>query len=518
MDNSKVVAEYRHSHNIGEVPICGIDPATFEMKGTNGCLYREVDTNIWMNAKEDDGIAYVGTSRHAGGVVLRPLFLNIEGIWLNAVTGRETDFPKWRKKTADAVSVPGLKVLDPGLDNATGELPLQQKRRAPSLKGDWRGRCASLVNICEAFSWSETINDLYRHMADAVAEVLGCSDVYFNLFVAEGVRRMGVAYHTDGSDLFRWEGYFGPESSINLRWMLDVAEPLVLDLSRDSLPELIESKSLNPSSVCAIAFPIQSMDAIIGICFALFDELQSIDEEDKEFLMLVGRMLGVFAKRMRDTRNAFELQALDERRTVSRKIRDNVVTLMGSLSLNAAAAAASLEDGDYDCVGKDLDRLEGAAAKAMGILGDELSLLDMPLDESHGFVEGVKQCLAQFETSWGIATELDLSAMVEDRPVRIVIGLQLTQILGECLSNILKYAHANKVTVSLADDAHCFSMIVEDDGCGFDVHAAKGNSYGIETMRQRARAAGGELAIFSDCNGTSVCVDIPYEKSRWQGR
>ena len=487
------------------------------MRGTNGCLYREVDTNIWMNAQDDDGIAYVGTSRHAGGVVLRPLFLNIEGMWLNALTGRETDFPKWRRKTADIVQVSGTKVLDSALDEDVQELPSQKGGATASLKGDWGQRCASLVSICESFAWTENINDLYKHMADAVAEVLGCSDVYLNLFVAEGVRRMGVAYHTDGRDLFRWEGYFGQESSLNLRWMLDVNEPLVLDLNRENLPELIESKSLDPNAVCAIAFPIQSMGATIGICFALFTELQTIDEEEKTFLMLVGRMLGVFAKRMRDTRNAFELQALAERRNVSSEIRDNVVTLMGSLSLNAAAAAASLEDGDYDCARKDLERLEGAAAKAIGILSNELSLLDVPLDESHGFVEGVRQCLAQFETSWGIATELDLSALAEDHPMRIVVGLQLTQILGECLSNVLKYADANTVKVSLAQDAHCLSMIVEDDGRGFDVSALNGKSSGIETMKLRARAAGGELTIISGEDGTSVCVDIPYEKSRWRG-
>ena len=494
-----------------------MEPSPLVLHGSNGHSYYEVETNIWMDTHGDGDVAFVGTSRHAGGIVLRPMFLNIEGIWLNAITGRETDFLAWKSQGNKIVVQPGESVLGPGLDNTPELSSLSTKSTCPTLKGSWAQRCASLVSLCESSAWARQINGLYRHITDTVAEVLGCENVYLNLFAVEGVRRIGVAYHTDGKDQYRWEGYFGPESSQSLRWMLEVTEPLVLDLTVMELPELIHSGSIDSSAICAVAFPLQSRNATIGVCFALFDEMQQLDDEEKEFLMLVGRMLGVFVKRTRDTRNAFELQALDERRNLSKQIRDNVVTLMGSLSLNAAAAQASFDDGDFKAAHKDLERLQNTAAKAMGILGDELSLLDAPLDESHGFVDGVKMCLAQFETSWGIATELDTSEMADERPVRIVIGLQLTQILGECLSNILKYAHAKNVKVSLADTAHCYSMIVEDDGVGFDVTAVDEASNGIETMKQRAKAAGGELSIFSDSSGTSVCVDIPYEKSRWRG-
>ena len=515
MDSSQVMAEYRRAHNIGEVPVVDMDAGKLLLFDSHGTAYKEVDTNIWMDLSGKSDVAYVGTSRHAGGVVLRPLFIRMGDEWYNAVTGHETDFPRW-KNSRDIPVAAGDRQVGSAVKNSNGAKKPEERRSI--LKGDWKERSVSLVEVCESFTWSIWTKDLYRHMCEAVADALCSDEVYLALIVAEGTRRFGTAYHTDGSELYRWEGEYGPSTSPNLRWMMDVTEPFVMDLDLERIPDLVESGYVKTQARCAVVIPVQSRGVNSGLCYVLFSEMQHIDDEDKVYLSLAGRILGSFAKRVRDARSDFELHELDIRRSLSHEIRDNVVTLMGSLSLNAAAASASLEDGDVKAARIDLERLENAASKAMGMLSDELSLLDVPLDESHGFVNGVETCLAQFETSWGIKTHLDVSQLVEERPVRLVVGLQLTRILGECLSNILKYAHAENVRVSITDDTRCFSMIVEDDGVGFDVEKLGEGSNGIDIMRKRAQAIDAELSIFSGSTGTSVCVDVPYEKSRRRGR
>jgi signal transduction histidine kinase len=77
----------------------------------------------------------------------------------------------------------------------------------------------------------------------------------------------------------------------------------------------------------------------------------------------------------------------------------------------------------------------------------------------------------------------------------------------EALQNAAKYANAARVTVSLAasDDELTFS--VEDDGVGFDAHAARGS--GLANMRDRLEALGGSLEIRSGADGTAVIGRIP---------
>lgn len=104
MDAAQAVAAYKRQHGLGEVPVCGIGADPPVLHGTNACAYYEVEGNIWMSADEGADVAYVGTCRHAGGVVLRPLFVKVDGVWRHCLTGRESDFGQWAK--ADAILVP----------------------------------------------------------------------------------------------------------------------------------------------------------------------------------------------------------------------------------------------------------------------------------------------------------------------------------------------------------------------------------------------------------------------------
>ena len=49
----------------------------------------EIDGNVWMAVGGEGNVAYVGTSRHGGHMVLRPLFAKVDGTWFNLVTGKE---------------------------------------------------------------------------------------------------------------------------------------------------------------------------------------------------------------------------------------------------------------------------------------------------------------------------------------------------------------------------------------------------------------------------------------------
>lgn len=74
---------------IGEVPICDIDRAATQLVDGEGRRYREVATNLWIEAVPGTffDVVYLGTGRHGGGIVLRPLFAKEDGRWRNVSTG-----------------------------------------------------------------------------------------------------------------------------------------------------------------------------------------------------------------------------------------------------------------------------------------------------------------------------------------------------------------------------------------------------------------------------------------------
>ncbi|UOQ95221.1 sensor histidine kinase [Halobacillus shinanisalinarum] len=90
---------------------------------------------------------------------------------------------------------------------------------------------------------------------------------------------------------------------------------------------------------------------------------------------------------------------------------------------------------------------------------------------------------------------------------------QLFRILQEAVSNTLRHAKAEALTVMLIErDDHVILRMV-DDGIGFDVEEAKTSSYGLQNMQERAFEVGGTLKIVSLKNqGTRLEVKVPHFK------
>jgi signal transduction histidine kinase len=81
----------------------------------------------------------------------------------------------------------------------------------------------------------------------------------------------------------------------------------------------------------------------------------------------------------------------------------------------------------------------------------------------------------------------------------------------EALNNVIRHAKAGRVSVLLERRPHHVSLIVEDDGRGFDATAAlKSGRLGLLGMQERAKLAGGTFEIESTPGrGTTVFVRIP---------
>jgi signal transduction histidine kinase len=89
----------------------------------------------------------------------------------------------------------------------------------------------------------------------------------------------------------------------------------------------------------------------------------------------------------------------------------------------------------------------------------------------------------------------------------------LYRITQEALTNIAKHANAGRVSVIVTRDNDWVSLIIEDDGVGFDVArltSDHGRPWGLIGMRERATLIGGSLDIESTRDaGTSVAARIP---------
>jgi signal transduction histidine kinase len=70
----------------------------------------------------------------------------------------------------------------------------------------------------------------------------------------------------------------------------------------------------------------------------------------------------------------------------------------------------------------------------------------------------------------------------------------------EAMQNAAKHSGAGAVRVAVAGNSGLLTLVVEDDGAGFDLAAARSGT-GLANMRDRIEAVGGELALESRPDG-----------------
>jgi PAS domain S-box-containing protein len=136
---------------------------------------------------------------------------------------------------------------------------------------------------------------------------------------------------------------------------------------------------------------------------------------------------------------------------------------------------------------------------------------------------GLQAALSSYVQNWskhfGVPVQLHASGMDKDRlPPEMETALY--RIAQEALNNVAKHAGAKSVAVVLERRADQVSLIIEDNGVGFDLQQVLGaddKGLGLIGMRERAALVGGLIEIESQPDaGTTVVVRIaaPRDGSR----
>jgi signal transduction histidine kinase len=95
---------------------------------------------------------------------------------------------------------------------------------------------------------------------------------------------------------------------------------------------------------------------------------------------------------------------------------------------------------------------------------------------------------------------LDLQQDLPSRPLPPDVRHNIFLIAKEALTNALRHAHGGAVFVQVKAEGDHFKMSIADDGKGFDMNSptADGQHNGLENMRRRTEAMGGQLSVTSE--------------------
>jgi signal transduction histidine kinase len=204
---------------------------------------------------------------------------------------------------------------------------------------------------------------------------------------------------------------------------------------------------------------------------------------------------------------ARDVAVLEERQRLSRELHDSVTQSLYGISLYAAAADRALSEGEREPVASNLHEIQETTHEALGEMRLLLFELRPPLLQEQGLAAALRARLQTVEARSGLISDFDCE---DEQRLPADVEQELYRLAQEALNNVLKHAHAGRVSVRLAVANGRTTMEVADDGVGFDPSLQGTGGFGLSGMRERAERLGGTVRIESSPGtGTRVLAEVP---------
>ncbi len=290
--------------------------------------------------------------------------------------------------------------------------------------------------------------------------------------------------------------------------------------------EQIFERAMRERSGCELEFRVVRPEGIIkhlhSVNHPVFDESGELTEIIGTILDITERKRAeeklreeieerkrVEADRERLLRRIVHAQE-DEQQRIAREMHDQFGQNLSALALKLSALKKEYKNenklhGQFDALEAIVKQLDAD----IDFLVREMR--PTALDD-FGLVVALSNYLQNWSKHFGVRAELHASGMEKDR-LTSEMKTVLYRVTQEALTNVAKHAKAENVDVILERRADSVSVLIEDDGIGFDGERAFGadeKGFGLIGMRERAALVGGILEIESHPGGgATVVIRIP---------
>jgi signal transduction histidine kinase len=269
--------------------------------------------------------------------------------------------------------------------------------------------------------------------------------------------------------------------------------------------------SAHPELADFLGMPITDGDEVLGALYLANKRTAGgFTADDEDLLRLLAGHAALALVNARLFERSRELSIVEERNRIAHELHDAVSQKLFSLRLTAEAVGAVLAR-DPARAGAELAtvrRLAAEAAAEMRAIVVGLRPVDLAGD---GLEVALRKQVDLLDRVHRATVRIAAESVPRLRPEREEAVYRIAQ---EALHNALRHGVPSRVDVRMAAYNGSVVLEVADDGHGFDPDAsapgAAADRLGIASMRERARGAGGRLAVVSrPGGGTTVRVEVP---------
>jgi signal transduction histidine kinase len=204
----------------------------------------------------------------------------------------------------------------------------------------------------------------------------------------------------------------------------------------------------------------------------------------------------------------------EERKRIARELHDDTAQALTSVLVRLRLLERGAKDERIRTGVAELRELTGATLDGVRRMAIDLR---PPMLDDLGLEAALQAHVQDFSQRWPVKVTFTSRRVGRVPPE---VELVLYRIVQEALSNVAKHSGAAEVKARLTRRGRTLRLLIEDDGCGFDVEAVKGSresGLGLFGMEERLALIGGTLRVGSDAgSGTRVSAEVTLPRSRQQ--
>jgi signal transduction histidine kinase len=241
---------------------------------------------------------------------------------------------------------------------------------------------------------------------------------------------------------------------------------------------------LGPEIPADRIFDVATAGEALLLSFALADRISALEAERRG----AEAALGALERRLPGALLAAQDQ---ERQRMAAELHDAVGQNLAVVASRVRALAAPEREGSAngaalaEIAEVNRETLDQVRAIARSLHPAELERL--------GLARALRMMAERAVAGSGLMLEAALDEV--DGAVPAEGRIQLYRIAQEAVTNAVKHSRGRSLRIALRAEARGASLVVADDGAGFDSAGAGGASMGLATMRQRAAMLGAALAV-----------------------
>jgi signal transduction histidine kinase len=208
-----------------------------------------------------------------------------------------------------------------------------------------------------------------------------------------------------------------------------------------------------------------------------------------------------------------EVVAANERRKIAQEIHDGIAQELTGVVLTLEACQRTL-DRDPAALSANLAKAAREARATLAEVRQYMAALRAQEGGAINLPSTVARLVDDVRRQTGLRVEME--ELGAERELEPPLERAVMRIVGESLRNVAQHAHASAAKLRLDYGQSEITIVVEDDGVGFDTEstmatAAESGHFGLAGMRERAESIGGTLTVLSHPGqGAVVTATLPF--------